>query len=207
MRIGGEVTPDTLAPFGIKTYAIRESCIHLGPRPDVGIDDMYQDTLALGRAFGVAERAEALVEGFERRLAEITTVTAKAAGVPAPLRVFVYDSDEEAPLTAGRYAMPTALIAAAGARNIMDDVASSWTKVNWEPVIDRDPQVIVIVDYGDISAEQKIAFLRRAPALAGISAVRDGRFVVLSYDSATPGVRNVQAVEHLARAFYPDLFR
>jgi iron complex transport system substrate-binding protein len=197
MKVGGEVTPETLEPLGIKTYELTESCVHIGPRDKVAMEDMFADLLNLGTIFGVSDRAAALVDGYRARLAEIT------AGVDrsAPLRVFVYDSGEEAPFTAGRNGMPTALIEAAGGTNIMDDVAKSWTEVAWEPVVDRDPQVIVIVNYGDVTAEQKIAFLKGNPALAGMDAVRNDRFVVLEYVEATPGPRNIRAVEKLVAGF------
>ena len=93
-----------------------------------------------------------------------------------PLRVFVYDSGEEAPFTAGAYAMPTALIEAAGGVNIMDDLEKSWAEIGWEPVVERNPEVIVIVNYGDVTAEQKIAFLKGNPAFASIDAVQERPF-------------------------------
>jgi iron complex transport system substrate-binding protein len=200
MKVGGEVTPETLEPFGIKTYELTESCIHLGPKPKVSMDDMYVDLLNLGRIFGVDARAEELVAGYKARLNEVT------AGVDRtnPLRVFVYDSGEEAPFTAGRYAMPTAMIEAAGGVNIMDDLEKSWAEIAWEPVVERDPQVIVIVNYGDVTAQQKIDFMKGNPAFAGIDAVINDRFVVLEYAEATPGPRNVAAVEKLVAGFAAD---
>jgi iron complex transport system substrate-binding protein len=202
MTLGGPLTPENLGRFGIKTYAIRESCIHLGPRAPIGLEDMYRDVLSIGQIFGVAERAEALVVSFKERVA---AVEAAVAGTTAP-RVFVYDSMEDAPETAGKFAMPTALIAAAGGRNITDDVAGSWTKVSWETVTQRDPQFIAIVDYAPVSAEEKIGFLEHHPALATIDAVKNKRFIVLPYEAATPGVRNIDAIEALARAFHPERF-
>ena len=197
MTVGGEVTPETLAPFGIAVYELTESCIHLGPRDPVSMETMYVDVLNLGRIFGVEDRAQALVAGWRDRIARATAGVEPGAGP----RVFVYDSGEETPFTAGAYAMPTALIEAAGGRNVMDDLPKSWATVGWETVVARDPQVIVIVDYGDVTADQKIAFLRGNPALAGIDAVRNDRFVVLPYVEATPGPRNVAAVETLVARF------
>ena len=69
-----------------------------------------------------------------------------------PPRVFVYDSGESAPFTAARYAMPTALIEAAGGLNIMDDFEKNWATVTWEEVVERNPEVVVIVNYGDVTA-------------------------------------------------------
>ena len=198
MKVGGEVTPETLAPFGIAVYELTESCIHIGPKARSSMDDMYTDILNLGRIFGVEAKAEELVAGWQAQLAEAT------AGVDrsAPLRVFVYDSGEEAPFTAGAYAMPTALIEAAGGVNIMDDLEKSWAEIGWEPVVERNPEVVVIVNYGDVTAEQKIAFMKENPAFAGIDAVKNDRFVVLEYVEATPGPRNIKAVEKLVAGFW-----
>jgi iron complex transport system substrate-binding protein len=198
MKVGGEVTPETLEPFGIAVYELTESCIHIGPKARSSMADMYNDILNLGRIFGVEDRAEALVAGWQARLDEVT------AGVDrsAPLRVFVYDSGEEAPFTAGAYAMPTALIEAAGGRNIMDDLDKSWAEIGWEPVVERNPEVVVIVNYGDVTAEQKIAFMKESPAFADIDAVKNDRFVVLEYVEATPGPRNIKAVEKLVAGFW-----
>lgn len=198
MTVGGEVTPETLEPLGIWTCELTESCIFVGPKAKSTMQDMYADLLNLGSIFGVEDRATALVDGYKAKLAEIT------AGVDrsAPLRVFVYDSGEETPFTAGAHAIPTALIEAAGGRNIMDDLDKSWATVAWEPVVERNPEVIVIVNYGDVTAEQKIAFLEANPAFAGIDAVKNDRYVVLEYVEATPGPRNIRAVEKLVQGFW-----
>lgn len=197
MKVGGEVTPETLAPFGIQVYELTESCIHLGPRPRSSMEDMYADILNLGRIFGVEDRATALVEDWKIRL----QAAARNTGGGDPLRVFVYDSGEAAPFTSGAHAMPTALIQAAGGRNILDDLDKSWAEVSWEAVVERDPQVIVIVNYGDVTAQQKIDFMTSSPALADLEAVRNNHFVILDYVEATPGPRNIQAVEKLVAAF------
>ncbi|WP_186391695.1 MULTISPECIES: ABC transporter substrate-binding protein [unclassified Pannonibacter] len=199
MKVGGEVTPDTLAPFGIKVYELTESCIHIGPKEKISMADMYNDLLNLGTIFGVEDKAKALVAGYEAKLAEVTA-RVKEPG-KEPLRVFVYDSGEDTPFTAGRYAMPTALIEAAGGHNIMDDLDKSWATVAWEPVIERNPEVVVIVNYGQVTAEQKIAFMKSNPAFASINAVKNDRFVVLEYVEATPGPRNIRAVEKLVDGF------
>lgn len=198
MKVGGEVTPETLEPLGIKTYELTESCIHIGPKSKSSMDDMYNDLLNLGVIFGVADRAQALVDGYKAKLAEVTAKVDRSA----PLRVFVYDSGEETPFTAGAYAIPTALIEAAGGTNIMDDLDKSWATVAWEPVVERNPEVIVIVNYGDVTAEQKIAFLEGNPAFANVDAVKNDRYVVLEYVEATPGPRNIRAVEKLVTGFW-----
>ncbi|MFC3703338.1 ABC transporter substrate-binding protein [Devosia honganensis] len=198
MRVGGEVTPDSLAQFGISVYELTESCIHVMEKAKASMGDVYADLINLGRIFGKEEDAQALVAGYEAELADFT------ASLPAlgnPVDVFVYDSGEDKPFTAGRYAIPTALIEAAGGVNIMDDVASSWVEIGWEPVIERNPDVVVIVNYGAVTAEQKIDFMKSNPAFKDIPAVAEDRFVVLEYVEATPGPRNIEAIKRLAAAF------
>lgn len=199
MKVGGEVTPETLAPFDIKVYELTESCIHVGSKDKVSMDDMYNDIANLGRIFDVEDKASALIEGYKAELADF-----RATLTPGddPLRVFVYDSGEESPFTAGRYAMPTALIEAAGGQNIMDDFEKSWATVTWEEVVERNPEVIVIVNYGNVTAEQKRDFMLNNPAFADLDAVKNDRFVTLEYVEATPGPRNINAIKTLASAFW-----
>ena len=199
MKVGGEVTPETLDPFGIKVYELTESCSHIMDKDKGSLSDMYADILNLGKIFGVESRAEALISEYR---SELKNFKANLKTRDEGLRVFVYDSGEDAPFTAGRFAMPTALIEAAGGHNIMDDFNKSWGSVTWEEVVERDPQVVVIVNYGDVTAEQKRDYMMSNPAFKNIAAVKNDRFVTLEYVEATPGPRNIQAVQSLADAFW-----
>jgi iron complex transport system substrate-binding protein len=201
MKVGGEVTPETLDPFGIKVYELTESCSHIMDKDKASLKDMYADILNLGKIFGVESRAEALVAEYK---SELKNFKANLKTRDEGLRVFVYDSGEDAPFTAGRFAMPTALIEAAGGHNIMDDFNKSWGSVTWEEVIERDPQVVVIVNYGDVTAEQKRDYMMSNSAFKNIAAVKDDRFVTLEYVEATPGPRNIQAIQNLADAFWSN---
>lgn len=198
MQVGGGVTPDTLEPLAIKVYELSESCIHIMDKPKVSMDDLYHDLINLGRIFNVTDRAEALVSDYKQQL---TNFKNSLAPLDKPTKVFVYDSGQEQPFTSGRYGMPTALIEEAGGQNIMDDVQKSWIQVGWESVIDRAPEVIVIVNYGDVTAQQKIDFLKNNAALKDIPAVKNNQFVILEYVEATPGPRNINAIKRLATAF------
>ena len=201
MKVGGEVTPETLAPFGIQVYELTESCIHIGEKAAASMDDMYNDLLNLGAIFEVEDRAAELVEGYK---AELEAFTAELAPLETAPRVFVYDSGEDTPFTSGRYAMPNALIEAAGGTNIMNDFEKSWATVGWEAVVERNPEVIVIVNYGNVTAEQKRDFMMSNPAFANMDAVKNDRFVTLEYVEATPGPRNIQAIKTLAEAFWAN---
>ena len=198
MKVGGPVTPETLKPFGIKVYELTESCTHIMNKNKASIDDMYNDLLNLGRIFKIEDKANAIVKSYRNELASLT----KNIQSKDPLKVFVYDSGKDTPFTAGLYAMPTALIEAAGGKNVMDNFEKSWGTVTWEEVIDRNPEVIVIVNYGNVTAEQKREFMMTNPAFTEIEAVKNDRFVTLEYVEATPGPRNIKAVQKLVKSFW-----
>jgi iron complex transport system substrate-binding protein len=199
MRVGGDLTPQTLQPLGINVYELTESCAFVMKRPAATLDDTYNDLRNLGKIFDVQDRANALIADMQNQVAEIR----KDLPTDKP-RVFLYDSGEDRAMTSGRLGMPQALIDAAGGRNILDDVEASWTRVNWETVVERNPQVIVIVDYSEITAEQKIEFLLKNPALQSVDAIKNQRFIVIPYVQATPGIDNVLAVETLAKGFHGE---
>ena len=198
MKVGGEVTPETLEPFGIKVYELTESCIHIMNKSKANMEDMYNDLLNLGRIFNVENKANELINNYRMEIQELT----QNINTDDPLRVFVYDSGEDTPFTAGFYAMPTALIEASVGINIMNDFKKSWGTVTWEEVIDRNPEVIVIVNYGNVIADQKKDFMMSNPAFAGIDAIKNDRFVTLEYVEATPGPRNIKAIKKLSEAFW-----
>ena len=197
MRVGGDLTPQTLQPLGINVLELTESCAFVMKRPAATLDDTYNDLRNLGKIFDVQERANALIARMQAQVAEVQK------NLPAEKpRVFLYDSGEDRAMTSGRLGMPQALIEAAGGRNILDDVDASWTRINWETVVERNPQVIVIVDYSEISAAQKQQFLLDNPALQAVDAIKHQRFIVIPYVQATPGIDNVLAVQTLAKGFH-----
>ena len=198
MKVGGEVTPETLEPFGVKVYELTESCTHIMKKGKASIDDMYADLLNLGSIFNVEDRAKNLVNDYKAELKSFKSNSETGE----PVRAFVYDSGEDTPFTAGLYAMPTALIEAAGGVKVMNGFEKSWGTVTWEEVVAQNPEVIIIVNYGSVTAEQKRAFMMANPAFANIEAVKNDRFVTLEYVEATPGPRNIKAIKTLAKAFW-----
>jgi iron complex transport system substrate-binding protein len=204
MKPGGDVTPDTLAPYGIKTLVLTESCVHLDKnRPAASMDLLYDDITKLGKIFGKEEQAEALVSGWKTQLAEIK----QRINSSGETRVFLYDSGEDKPFTAGRFAMPTALISEAGGTNIMADMETSWGTASWETVAARNPQFLILLDYQDGAGYQKLLdFLKSHPAMKETDAVKNERFVALRYAELTPGPANIEAIGKIAKAMHPEAF-
>ena len=199
MRVGGDLTPQTLTPLGINVYELTESCAFVMKRPAASMQDTYNDLSNLGKIFNVQDRATALIVQMQQKIAEVQT------SLPATKpRVFLYDSGEDRAMTSGKLGIPHALIEAAGGNDILSDIDASWTRINWETVVERNPEVIVIVDYSEVSAEQKQHFLQTNPALQSVDAIRNNRFIVIPYVQATPGIDNVLAIETMAKGFHPQ---
>ncbi|WP_052732140.1 ABC transporter substrate-binding protein [Devosia geojensis] len=167
------------------------------------MDDVYLDIANLGAIFDINDEAEALIDRIRSEIAEVTAVV---EDVEEPVTVMVYDSGTDTLYTTGK-ALQTHLIELAGGVNVFADLDETWANVSWEEAVAKAPQVIVINDYGQVSAEEKIAFLKSNPALATIPAIAEERFVVMPLPSAFEGVRNPDAVRTLASGFYPELFQ
>lgn len=166
------------------------------------MDDVFADIQNIGRIFRVEEKAEALTREMQEKM---DAIHSKVKDVEEPVRVFVYDSGEKEPFTAGQNFL-NEMITLAGGENIFREIEKGWASASWEEVVKRDPEVIVIIDYGDTTLEQKRNFLLNHPALRGVTAIKEERFIVLPLSAAAEGVRGPIAIEELAKGFYPERF-
>ncbi|MFA3916293.1 ABC transporter substrate-binding protein [Ruegeria hyattellae] len=203
MKPGGDVTPDTLAPFGIKTMILTESCVHLDKgRPEASMDLLFDDVMRLGKVMHVEEKAEELVSGWKVKLTAIETQT---ADLPKP-RVFLLDGPADAPFTAGKFAIPDAMIAAAGGENVTHDMETSWGRTSWESVAAANPEFLVLLDYQTGNgAEDTFKFLQEHPVMSQTDAVKNERWIGLRYEELTPGPANIEAISKMAKAMHSGL--
>lgn len=190
------ITPEILDGLGIQSFMHAESCFNYPGHPErvTPFEGLYLDLERLGQIFGVQERAAEVVAGFRER------VEAVRAAVPDsdPVPVFLYDSGTDQPFTAGSQVPPNEIIEFAGGRNVFADLDARWTQVSWEAVVQAAPEVIIILDYGDQPAEDKIEFLRTSPVTRNLPAVVADQFYVLNYNEGISGPRNVDGLEGFA---------
>lgn len=204
MQPGGEVTPDTLAPFGIDVMVLTESCVHQhDDRPEATMDLLFDDVIRLGQVMGVSDKAETLVSGWREQL---TAIEAKTTDLARP-RVFLLDGPADAPFTAGKFAIPDAMIEAAGGENVTGDMETSWGRSSWEAVAAANPEFLILLDYQTGNgAEDTFKFLQDHPVMSETDAVVNERWIGLRYEELTPGPANIEAIEKIARAMHPELF-
>lgn len=188
------------ADAGIATYLSPEAC-STGP---VRIEDVYTEIDRIAAVFGVPDRAATITDEMKR---SVTGARAELQDVP-PLKVFVYDSGEDAAFTAGAKGIGSQVIELAGGVNIFDDLDAVFGDASWEQVIERNPDVIVIYDYfGAPGVENKKEFLRSRPELADVSAIKNDRFADLTLQDTVMGVRAPYAVATLAAQLHPARFQ
>ncbi|WP_103109081.1 ABC transporter substrate-binding protein [Brevibacillus reuszeri] len=189
---------EDLDKAGIKSY-LQESSNKPGPT----VVDVFADIQNIGKIFRVEDKANELIGKMKQ---EMDQTVSKIGSVDKPLQVFVYDSGEDNPFTAANNYM-TSLIKMAGGKNVFDDIQKGWAEVSWEEVVNRKPDVIVVVDYGDKTVDQKKNLLLTKRELADIPAIQNKRLIVLPLSAASEGVRAPIALKILAEGLYPDKFK
>jgi len=186
------LTAQNLLDSDVHSFSFTEACPDFSGQ--VTLEVMFNDVRAVARIFEVEDRAEELIASWERQIAEV------AAAIPAgdPVRVFYYDSGEEAPFTALGGSVMSDIIARAGGVNILADVSGTWGNVEWEAVVDGDPELIIFVDYGFGGPETLRAFLESNPALSGMSAVENSKYMTLTFLQSVPGPQNIDGLIKVA---------
>ena len=185
---------EALNKLGIGTYLTKSIC-NTGS-PDT-LEDVYSDIRNIGVIFGIEARAEALVQSLQ---GEVDQAMSRIDASGEPVRVFMFDSGDEAPYTAACCSMFTNMIETAGGKNIFDYVEGRWRTVSWEEVIDRDPELIVLTEADWSTSQEKIGLLSNDPSLADVTAIKEQRFAILKFSSLVPGIRNATAIKELAEA-------
>ncbi|MGW5383504.1 ABC transporter substrate-binding protein [Nocardia sp. NPDC003963] len=190
------ITPEILDTLGIQSFMHAESCFNYPGFPErhTPFEGLYTDLERLGKIFGVEQRAADLIDDYRARVTEVQ----RQAPAGEPVKVFLYDSGTDKPFTAASQVPPTDIIGFAGGVNVFADVDARWTEVSWEAVVESAPEVIIVLEYRDAPAQEKIDFLKSDPATAALPAVAGDKFFVLDYNEAISSPRNIDGLEKFA---------
>lgn len=189
---------ESFTDAGIPTFLFSEYCG--SGFPDIGM--LEQDYGQLGEVLGVPDQAQAVTDGVVDGLAAIGAELGDAAPTPT----FFYDSGEDVPFTIGGVGVGQLIGEYAGAANIVPEGERPYVESTWEIIGERAPQAIVVLDYGDTSAQGKIDFLKSQPIMATTPAVQQDNFIVVPLDDFFESPRLVTSVDTIARALHPDRF-
>jgi len=213
----GEVaTRQQFAGLGINTWIAPADCVGksltAGSNGDGGrdkpftLDLIYQEIDALGKIFGVTDRARALAATLRNRVAQAQHTARDALKHNAQGNVVFWFSSTRLngdPWVAGSAGAPGWIARTLGLTNIIH-TAEEWPAVSWETIARRDPDYIVVASmarrlYPADDVEQKLAFLRSDPVTREMTAVKRNRIIVVPAMSLNPSLRNVDAVEAISQ--------
>ena len=168
------------------------------------LQNEYADILNLGRIFGVEDRAQALVDQMQ---AAVEDTLASVEGMP--------------PVTAAVVEPLSGSITNYGASTLAGDMVTQLGGVLVQPegsemgkenLVTADPDVIFVVymaysgeDPDSVIASQ-LAAITQDPALASLSAVRQGRvYPIMLGDVYAAGPRVMDGIQVIAAGLYGDL--
>lgn len=169
-------------------------------------NELYKDYRTLGKIFRVEKRANNRINKMKATLNSVH----QAIGDDAynhPVKIFDYDSGESTPFTACQ-GMPGDVFKKAGAVSIFNDVHKGWSTVSWEQVAKRDPDAIVVNDYGSHNdVKNKIKFLKTNKQTKNLRAVKENRIYAVNCANMIGSAGSAKTVQKLAKQLYPNDFK
>jgi iron complex transport system substrate-binding protein len=181
-----------LQSLGIASYVSPAACKEKGYQPEkLGWDDVFGEIGEVGDIFRVPDAAAKLVA---KQRAQVEDITPDDRGLTA----LWYSSGSDTPYVGAGIGNPELLLETIGVTNIAADVQDTWTPYSWESVVAADPDVIVLVDASWNSAQKKMDRLASDPVTAGLTAVKNQRYLVVPFAAGEAGVRSAPAAADLA---------
>ena len=183
---------DELMENGITPYIIRSL------EKGATMEDMYEDYYILGEIFDVREEANKVVEGLKESVEKAKNIHRDTRSK----RILAYDSGREAPFVVAGSGLGNDIITLAGGENIFSDITGNYATVSWEAVLERDPEIILIVNYAGEKYQEKIEFFKENDFTRELDAVKNNKFVVVNLADISPGPRVGRALEKMSKDFF-----
>lgn len=181
-----------LQALGVATYVSPAACKAPGYQPGrLTWDEVFAEIREMGEIFRVADTAEAVIATQQ---ATIDAIVPDSRGLTA----LWYSSGDATPYVGAGIGNPQLILDTIGLENIAAGVEDTWTPLGWESVVAADPDVIVLVDASWNTAASKLERLRSDPATAGLTAVREDRYLIVPFAASEAGVRSADAAADLA---------
>ena len=169
--------------------------IYVDPK---SIDDIFQMMRMIGLVVSRQEKVEQVISGIENK---IDAIENKIKYLGKENRPLVYYELKGVGKTLAQGTFTNEMIFKAGGINIAAEEPVRYPILNQEYIIERNPDVIIVVSYGADVEE-----IKNRPGWHEIRAVKENRVYKIesSLVSATP--RMILGLEQFAKWFHPDLF-
>lgn len=181
-----------LEDAGIKVFAIQSAKT---------FDDVYGDIQQIAKVMGIKDKGDKLNDDIKGKIAE---VQAKVKDVKEPKNIYLEIGPKPDIYTPGSGTFQQEILDAANVKNVFADL-KSWAKVSEEDIIAKNPDVILTtVNY----VENPTAEILTRDGWNSITAIQNKAVYSIDTDiSNRPGPRIGEAVELIAKAVYPELFK
>lgn len=208
---GAVGTRDQFSDLGIPAYVMPTDCegkdnlvgadgTRLAP---FDIQTLWDSIDQMAQVMDAQDQGEALIADLKARE---TAVVERAAAMDLPdasAAVWFSSADLELdPYMAGAMGIPAWMLERLGLRNVVTS-DEEWPTVGWETIARADPSVIVIARmdrrrFPADDVEEKLRFLKSDPVTSQMSAVREGRIVILDAEAMHSSIRLIDGLEVMA---------
>lgn len=173
-----------------------------------GLADVTATLREIGERVGHKEEAGKVATAIEARIAAVRTMVANS---PHPRTLIVFDRETLALrgiYASGGIGFIHDMVDAAGGNNVFADVKQQAVQATTELILARRPDVILELRGDPVSSDvrtREIAVWRALPAVPAVQSHRV--YFIDEQATVVPGPRIGEAVELIARALHPDLFK
>ncbi|WP_109529601.1 MULTISPECIES: ABC transporter substrate-binding protein [Nocardia] len=190
---GAAVTPDDLAAARIPLIVTRGYCQDAAGT----FEDVFADIELYGTLFGTERAAADEVAALRARVASVTAKYPPEQR-KRPAAALILSRDGSTLNAYGGTSTVDTQMDILGLTNIFGDVAKRSFGANTETLIQRDPEIVILLTQGDQTPESARAALRARPELAAIDAIRADRVIAVPFGYTGPGPVAVEGLETLA---------
>ncbi|GAA4898048.1 iron complex transport system substrate-binding protein [Stackebrandtia albiflava] len=161
-------------------------------------DTLYSQIETYGRIFDRQGQSADLVDSLRDRVAAVTEATADA---PERTAAVLYPTVGGGPLyTYGTASMAQPQLEAAGFTNVFADSSQRVFEVSVEELIDRDPDVLILLGQGDLSG--LAGEITALPGADSLRALADDQVLVQSFNfTEPPSPLAVDGLERIVERF------
>lgn len=199
-----ELEPDLVLNYGFTNdedlMRLKEAGIKvLGFMPET-IDEVMETIQRIGIITNRKEEANLIVADMTEKKDKII----KSLDGVEKKRAF-YEIWHEPLMAAGPDSFMDELITLSGGINIAQDAAKGYADYDLESLIEKDPQVYLTSN--DLP-EKTVDTIVARPGYEEITAIKEGNIYLLDGNiTSRPGPRIVEALELVARAIHPEIFK
>ncbi|HEU5228638.1 MAG TPA: cobalamin-binding protein [Ktedonobacteraceae bacterium] len=169
------------------------------------LSDVWDDVLRVGKALERNDEARQLIQGYQRRMERLASLTTSLSQGSSKPRVAVLEWLD--PLMAAGNWTPE-LVTYAGGEAVFGETGTHSPWISWEELHTANPDVLVLAPCG-FSLERTmvdVALLQQQPMWQALQAVRNGRVYAIdgNHYLNRSGPRLVESTELLARVLWGE---